>query len=452
MTMHFVRTRPESRLVAQDARALTQMLTAPTRTSRGRGNVLIAGLSILLLGWAAFVPLAGGIVAPARIVVEGERKLVQHPTGGIVSQILVVEGTRVAAGAPLLRLRDTEAEALVDILGAQVDALRIEEAAILAQLSDAVEIAFADDLLSRSAEPRVASLLSTQRATLVAARSGRTAQQRELDERESQLRSEAAAAQARRDARRSQLALIDDELGVLRPLFNQGLITRPRILGLQRAQMEARGEIAALGQELLRLDAASRQVEVARQRVDVDARTAASERLRILRTELSGASDRLGAARSSLARTTLTAPVSGTVVGLGVTTIGGVVAPLATLMEIVPDGSRLVIEARVRPQDADDVRAKLPVTVRFAGLDDRRQVYLEGQLENVSADALSDQRTGEAYFRAVAAIERATLDKAGGVTLKPGLPAEMLIRTGKRTALQYLFEPLELGSFRALRN
>lgn len=136
----------------------------------------------------------------------------------------------------------------------------------------------------------------------------------------------------------------------------------------------------------------------------------------------------------------------------GFATIGGVVAPGKTVMQIVPNDTRLVIEARVKPQDADDVRAKLPVTVRFASLDDRRQVYLEGRLEDVSADALSDQRTGEAYFRAVAAVDKAALDKAGGITLKPGLPAEMLIRTGERTALQYLFEPLELGSFRALRN
>lgn len=441
-----------STLARQDARELTQILTRPARRTRRRGTLFAVVLLVLIGGWAALVPLASGVVAPARVVVEGERKQVQHPTGGVVSEILVAEGTRVAAGAPVLRLRDPNAEALSDVVASQVDGLKAEEAAILAELADEAEIAFSAELLARSSEPRVAVLLSSQRGALVAARAGRDARRRELNEREQQLRAEASTAKARRETRQAQLALVADELDVIRPLFQKGLVTRTRILGLQRAETDARGEIAALGEELLRLEATRRQLEVSRQRIEVDARVAATERLRALRIELATTIDRSKAARVAVERMTVAAPVAGKIVGLKIATVGGVISPGETLMEIVPQHSRLVVEARVRPQDADDVQAQLPVTVRFAALDNRRQVYLDGMVEVVSADVLSDQRTGESYFRAVAAVDPAAIERAGLGALKPGLPAEMLIRTGQRTALQYLLEPLELGTFRALRN
>lgn len=432
-------------------RSLADELSGTAIRSVRRSGLLAAVAFLALVGFAAFVPIASGALAEAQLAVEGERKVVQHPTGGVVTAILVREGDEVAEGDVVLRLDPIQAGAAAGVLNTQVDALRAEEAARMAEASGAADVVFAEELMSRQNDPRVAAVMASEKAAFDGRRDMADSQRQQLTQQLSQTQQSIVAARAQREGQLAQARLLEEELETLQPLLEKGLALRSRLLALERALEDARGRAASLEADGLGLTARAEELRALRDRVEIDRKATAAERLRVLRAELSAAQERQIAAADTLNRTEVRAPTSGIAMAVNVTTVGGVVEAGKPLLEVVPQAEQLVARARVAPRVADDVRRGMPATVRLTASGAKAIPPIEGVVLSVSADALEDPRTGTPYFEVRVAIPPEEAKKAPSDVIAPGLPAEVLIRTGSHTLLQYFFSPVDRAIFRSLR-
>lgn len=415
-----------------------------------RLGVIIAGVFfVVLIGWASFARLDAAAYAIGQVSVEGHRQTVQHKDGGIVSAIHVREGQAVKAGDVLIELSGADAKALENSLASQVLGLQAQRARLQAEAVGAGAITWPADFAALTGD----DLVEAQRAMKVQdsqfhARLASIAAQKDvLRQRASELGQQAEGYQRQIEAADRQQKLIGDELAGTQQLADKGYAPVTRVRALQRAQAElggARGQYAAqvaqsqqqageAHMQMLQLDR-QRGEEVAGQLRDID-------------FQLNDLTPKLNAARDQLSRTQVRAPASGAVVGLSVFTVGGVVAPGQKLMDIVPDHAGMVIEAQVSPNDADDLRVGQSTEVKFTAMRDRGLPILQGRLTKLSADSFTDERTGARYYTAEVTVpgsQMAELQRVKGPSyaLRPGMPVQVLVPLRKRTALQYLFEPL----------
>ncbi len=421
---------------------------------RIRGAALIGGAVIAaffggFLGWAALAPLESAAVVPGVAAVEGSRKTVQHLEGGIVGEILVRDGDRVRADDVLVRLDDTTARVTLDILDGRRVAAAALTARLLAERDGAKTQTLPDWLEQRRSEARVAEAVRGE-AAILAGRAGQMAGHREiLGQRIAQYAEEIKGIEGQIAAEREQLRLIDEEIKGVRFLYEKGLAKRPRLLKLQRRAAEISGSLnmhrakrartqRSIGETWLRISglATQRLGEVV-------------EALKSVRAELFDLEERVRAAEDVFARTRIRSPLSGTVVDLKLHTPGGVIQPGEPLMDIVPAHGRLIVEARIDPKDIDVVQPGLPAQLRFTAFNQRHTAPREGVVRSVSADVLTDPKTGASYY--LARIHLAKPPGGGGPALQPGMEAEVVIQTGARTALDYMLEPLLRSFNRAFR-
>lgn len=396
------------------------------------GSEIRSGLVALLVffvgfgGWAAFAPLDAAVVAPGVIVVSGNRQTVQHRDGGIVSSIAVKEGDHVTRGEVLIELGSPELVAQEQALLSQVVDLQMQRARLVAERSGTA--------LQPPAE--WASLTPDDRAVADAAferhrREARGGAWSSFDARIAGYRGEIVSLNR-------QEQLLNDELSGMRTLAEEQLVPMTRVRALERSLAELQGRRSELNAQI-----ASTQQERYEDSRQVDAHLAE------LTPQLAGARERLELTR-------LRAPADGTVVGLQVHTVGGVVRAGERLMDIVPAGQELIVEARVAPESADNLRVGQRTEVRVTAFGGRNLPIVYGEVRQVSADRFVDERTGQGYFVTQVAVppeELHRLTEAAGDehTLRAGLSAQVVIPTRKRTALQYLFEPLNQTLWRSLR-
>lgn len=405
------------------------------RTEVRFGAAAMITFFVVFLGWAAVAPLDAAVVAPGIVVVSGARQTVQHRDGGIISQIRVEEGERVEQGAILIELSAPEVLARKEALLSQVLDLQMQRAQLLAQDAGSADI---------EPPPEWDALPPEDRATADAALERH---RREAEARHVAMRTQRAgnAVDARIAGYQEEIAslnrqhrLLEDELTGVRSLAERGLITMTRVRALERAQAELDGRRAEL-----RAAIASALEDRAEQLRDIESRLAQ------LQPQLAGA-------RAELESTLMRAPASGLIVGLEANTIGGVILPGARVLDIVPEGQDLIVEAHVRPEDADNIQPGLRSEVRITAFSGRTMPMLTGEVERISADRFTDERSGQGYFLARVAVaqselERLTRHSRGPAQLRPGLPAEVVIPTRKRTALQYLLEPLNQSLWSSFR-
>jgi epimerase transport system membrane fusion protein len=420
------------------------------RTSR---KLAWAGGSVaaILFSIAAFVPIDSGALAPGIEMVENKRKTVQHLDGGMIRQIHVREGSVARAGQLLITLDDTNARLNVSVYQAQSDALRAEQAALTAQLLGKPEIEFPADLLKRADDPVVGSIIRSQRAAFAARRDNVSGRKAQLAEQVGQLREEISGSAAGSTARTEQLKLLDEEIVDLEKLFEKGYATKQRLLALKRAAAGLRGERAELSADAARLRTRQSEVRILSLQTERESAADAANALRAIQSQLAEVQDKLAAARQVLARTQIRAPVTGTVVGMRPTTIGGVIQAGEPLMDVVPNDERLVVVARVSPRDADKLHVGQSARVRFDASGARNAPVVEGTLQKFSADALTDKQSGTMYFEAEVSVAEEQKRTLPPELLRPGVPASVLIRTGQRTMLAYLFAPIWRASFNGLR-
>ena len=425
---------------------------APIRRSALVGAVVVAAFFGGFGAWAALAPLAGAVLAPGVVGPEGGLSTVQHLEGGIIADILVDDGSRVAAGDPLLVLEDTTARATYQQLATQHHHLAATYARLAAEQAGAATVAMPLWLIGEAAAMGTADILAAETALFETRREARQAHRDILGQRVARLHEQIAGLAAEIDAQSVQIALIDEEIADVDQLVRRGLERRPRLLALQRSRAEIEGARARNHAAIAEAEQAIGETQLQIIAVDTEHLGEVAEQITAVQAELSLVAERLAAAGDALARTVVAAPSAGTVVGLRYRTPGGVVAPGAAILDIVPDGDALLIDARVPPLEIEAVHEGLPAQVHLSAYRQRTLPRIEGVVQHVSADRLVDETTGEAYILARIAVDAAALDELSAVAgetleLLPGMPAEVMILTGERTALDYMLAPL-VDSFR----
>ena len=425
----------------------------PTATRRYviAGAALIVGLFGGLGTWAALAPISGAIVSPGFLTVDTNRKAVQHLEGGMVAEIRVRDGDYVEAGDVLVVLDAAQTRARVTIGQGELDSLRARHARLSAESSGADEIMFDADLRARADAPAVAAILAGQREQFKERRDALWGRLDVLLERPVLLEDEIAGVEAQVAAKTRQIALITQELAGQRTLYDKGYVPLTRILELERRAAALEGEHGQHLAEIARARSAIGEAGLRMVEVENEFREAVVAELREIEAQIFDLEERLVAARDVLAHTDIRAPVSGYVVGLGLHTEGGVVAPGATMLHIVPDQDSLVVEARLNVQDIDQVAPGQAVDVQLSAFDARTMPSVAAEVAYVSADRLVDSTTGAAYYLARIRIPEAGLRALGDAVLVPGMPAEVYIKTEARTVLNVLLKPLADGVTRAIR-
>lgn len=406
------------------------------------GYVVCASLVFGFGGWAAVATLSGAVIAPATIVVESNLKKVQHPTGGVIGEINVREGSPVRAGDVVVRLDETVTRANLAVVVKQLDELTGRRARLIAERDGADAIAFPEDLTARAASEDVATILKGEAMVFTARREAREGQKAQLRERVSNLRQEIEALDSQINARASQLRLISEELVGVKDLFQRNLVPITRINPLYREEARLNGEVGALRANIAQSRIRIAETELQIIQIDQDLRAEVLRDLRETEAKIAELAERRIAAQDQLKRIDIRAPQDGLVHQLAVFTVGGVIAPGETLMMIVPQTEALAIEAKVAPQDIDQVFVGRDAFVRMTAFNQRTTPELTGHVSRVSPDATKDQQTGLHYFVARIEVPPEELAKLGSLKLMPGMPAEVHIPTGDRTAMSYFLKPL----------
>ena len=395
-----------------------------------------------MLIWAAFAQISSATSAPAEVRVEASRKTLRHREGGVVSEILVREGQRVAAGAPLLRFDAVQADAAVDVLQNQHDAVLAQSARFTAESVGARTLVLPMKLTERMADPRVSGLIRDQQLLFNSRLQFFVSQEGVLGQRVDQLATQMVGVQAQIESIDEQLSLVREELAGYQTLYEKGYAPKTLILRYERSLSELGGRRGALTSELNRLRQAQGEARLQLTTLRNQRISEAAEGLRQMQTQLSDIGPRLTAAQQVLERTTVRSPVDGYVLNLTQFTVGGVVTPGELLMDVVPADAPLIVHARIAPQDIDSVRVGQAARVEITAFA-QRSPSLEATVTSISADRLVESQSGIAYFLAELRIDPADLGKLPqGASLSPGMPARAMIITGRRSVLDYMISPL----------
>ncbi|HEX6957100.1 MAG TPA: HlyD family type I secretion periplasmic adaptor subunit [Ferrovibrio sp.] len=410
---------------------------------------LIAGALVCLaffggLGaWSALAPLATAALGPGVVSPDGNRRTVQHLEGGIVRQLLVQDGSHVEAGDTLIVLDDKAARAARDLALGDLRQLLAVEGRLLAERAGEGEPRIAEQLRGHAAEPEVAALLTAQRELMQQRRAALEQRRTLLQQRSAQVDDEIAGLRAQIAGQTRQLALIAEEVKGVNTLLEKGLERRPRLLALQRAQAEIVGARGANEAAIARALQTIAETDVQISTMESQRQEEISTQLADVTGQIAAARDKLAAAEDVLRRTVVIAPVAGTVVQMKARTIGGIVGAGQPILDIVPRDDELLIEAHIAPNDIDIVHEGLPARVVLSAYKLRNQPRIEGRVRSVSADRIVEPNSSKPYYLVRVEVDRAQLARlAPDIELTPGMPAEVMVMAGTRTALGYLTQPL----------
>jgi HlyD family secretion protein len=423
----------------------------PRRTIR-KLNLVGLAITVFLVagvgGWAAATQLAGAVIAPGTIVVESSVKKVQHPTGGVVGEILVKEGAEVEAGQIVLRLDDTVTRATLGVVRSQLDELMAREARLLAEREDADVIVFPKQLTSGREEASATTAVSGEQKLFESRRSARTGQRSQLRERVAQTNEEIRGLSAQQAAKEAELELIKKELTGVAELYQKSLVSISRITQLQRDQTRTQGERGQLIADIARARGKISETELQIIQVDQDFRTEVLKDLRESQGKIAELKERVTAAEDQLKRVDLRSPQTGFVHQLSVHTVGGVINNGEVIMQIVPRADELVVEAKVAPSDIDQIATGSTAIVKVMAGNQRTTPEIIGVITRVSADLAHDPQQqnsaqpAPAYYTVRIMLPAAEVARLKDIRLVPGMPVEAFIQTHERTPLQYLLKPL----------
>ncbi len=401
--------------------------------------------------WAALAPLGSAAIATGVISVEGSRKTIQHFEGGIISQILVKDGDVVKKGDALIVLDNTQAEASLQLVYGRKMVALAELARLEAERDNAASIDFDEWLLSRSEDPNVLKAMESQRNIFEARLLARQGQITILNQKISQLDEEIKGLQNQILSTNEQTKLINLELKDVATLVKKKLAKTTRLRALQRNAAELSG---AKSQSVARI-AQSRQAigEIQLQITELQnaVLNEAVADLKNVQAQLFDLEEQERSSRDVLNRTEIVAPTSGVVVSMAVHTAGGVIRSGEPLMELVPMDQALLVQAKVNPSDIDVVHIGASARITFPAFSQRDVSPADGSVINVSADSLTDERTGESYYQALVKIDNLEVANINIEQLRPGMQADIMIATGEQTALQYFLKPILTSFNRAMK-
>lgn len=413
----------------------------------------LSAMAALIFGfglWATLTHLSGAVVAEGRIEVERDRQVVQHPDGGVVSGVLVTEGARVVAGQPLLRLDGAALRSELTIVDQQISELTGRSARLTAE-RDGTKLTFPAELLTRAkTSPEVAAQLDGQRRQFDARAASLAEQRALLFRRIDQIRAESNGIAAQTAAMVRQLDLIEQELATQQGLLAKGLVQAGAVLALRREEARLDGLIGELAAEEARAEDQVTEVEIEQASLDTKRREDATAELRQIGPMLLELAERHRALQDRIDRLEIRAPVSGIVLGLQVTP-QSVLRAADTVLYIIPQDRPLVITARIAPIHVDEVAVGQTADLTFPAFSSRDTPHLVGRVTRISADALTDPRTGVAFYTAEIELAEGERARLGQRALVPGMPVAVYLQTGRHTPLAYLTKPFTDYFSRAFR-
>jgi len=417
----------------------------------------VAGLAMIALFagtiglWAATSTLSGAVVAGGQFVVDSSVKKIQHATGGIVGELKVKEGDRVAAGDLLIRLDETLTRANLLVVSKQLDEYIGRQARLEAERDGIGEVKMPPEFADRLDEPAIRKIMSSERTLFEARRAARDAQKDQLRKRIAQSQDEITGLKAQQEAKVREAALIQDELRGVRDLYQKNLVQLPRLNALERDAASIEGQrgqlIAAVAQAESRIAETSFQII----QIDEQMRAEAMQELRDIQSKIAEYTERRVAAEDQLKRIDIRAPSDGYVHQLNVHTIGGVISPAEPVMLIVPTNDKLELEAKVLPNDIDQVKLGQKAVVKVHASNARMMPDLHGTVSRISADVSRDQQTGATFYTIRVELPQEEIKRLEGLHLIAGMQAEVFVEVNERTPFEYFFKPMKDQIARAFR-
>ena len=431
---------------AADTQAVQSQGAAPDRSrhlSRVGTGLLVLGL-LAFAAWAALAPLDEGVPSTAVVALDTKRKMVQHPNGGVIKEVLVREGQRVEEDQPLMQLEDTAVRANYEAIRQRYLALRAMESRLLSEQAGRAQVEFHPDVTAQKTDPLIARHMLNQQQLLTTRRSGLVSDLAILEE---NIRGQEALVQSyggMLESRQSQRRLLSEQLQNIRELVKDGYAPRNQQLDLERAVADVSAVITELQGNTIRARqsiAELRQRAMSRQQ---DYRKEIETMLADVSREVQSDEGRLNAARGEWERTVIRAPAAGQVIGLTYQTVGGVIPAGQRLMEVVPGDEALLLEAQIAPHLIDRVAPGLLTDVRFSTFAHSPSLVVKGEVQSVSADLLTEQTAmgPMSFYLARVRITPEGMKDLGRHQMQPGMPAEVIIKTGERTVLTYMLHPL----------
>jgi HlyD family secretion protein len=415
------------------------------------GLAMVVVLVVGLGGWASTAEISGALIAPGQIVVETNVKKVQHPTGGVVGELLARDGDKVRAGQIVVRLDDTVTKANLAIVTKNLDAALARAARLQAEQRGLDRITFPPQLTDRARDPDVVTVMASEGKLFEVRVNGRAGQKAQLRERVTQLNEEISGLTAQEKAKDEEIALVQKELEGVRDLYNKRLIQISRLTTLERDSARLNGEraqyIAARAQARGKITETELQII----QVDKDVVSEVSKDLREANDKIGEFVERKVTAEDQLRRVDIRAPQDGIVEQTSVHTVGGVITAGDTIMLIVPQTDDLQVEAKVNPQDIDKLQVGQKTLLRLSAFNQRTTPELNGTVSRVSPDVTTEQRTGQSYYTIRVSMPPEEIARLGEAKLIPGMPVEAFVQTGDRTMMSYLMKPLHDQLMRAFR-
>ena len=424
-----------------------QSINRHTRLALGGVALLVGGLG----GWAWMTELSGAVVAPGMIVVDSHVKKVQHPTGGVVGEILARDGDRVKAGDVVIRLDETVARANLAMVAKSIDEMTARRARLEAERDGAKTIRFPAELVSRADQIDVADLVNGEQRLFDNRQEARAGQKSQLRERVAQLAEQIDGTKLQASAKADEIDLIASELTGVQELWKKNLVPITRVTSLKREETRLRGERGQLISTVAQAKGKISETELQIMQIDQDLRSEVSTELREVQAKIAEFVERKVAAEDQLKRIDIRTPQDGIVHQSTVHTIGGVIGPGDSLMLVMPEGDELSIEVKVAPQDIDQLRQGLDTVLRLSAFNQRTTPEIKGHVTRIAADLVTDERSGLSHYPVRIAISEGERDRLGSAKLMPGMPVEGFIQTGYRTVFSYLTKPLADNMARAFR-
>jgi HlyD family secretion protein len=417
----------------------------------------LAGLSLVIFlavgvgGWAGTAELSGALIAPGSIVVDSNVKKVQHPTGGVIGELRVRDGDHVKIGDILVRLDDTVTRANLAIVTKGLTELSARKARLESERDGREQIEFPTDLLAQAGKVDFAGVLESERKLFELRRSARIGQKAQLHERIAQFQEEIRGIQAQRQAKQTQIEIAERELESVNELWKRNLVQYSKLTELQRETARLSGDSAQLLAQVAQTGGKVAETELQIIQIDRDLSSEVAKETREIDGKIGEFIERKVAAEDQLKRIEIRAPQDGTVFQSSVHTVGGVISAGDTIMLIVPAADNLSVEAKVNPQDIDQIQIGQAALLRLSAFNQRTTPELTGTVTRVSADTSSDQRTAQAFYTVRISLPPDEVAKLGNIHLIPGMPVEAFVQTGKRTMLAYLAKPLHDQLMRTFR-
>jgi HlyD family secretion protein len=415
------------------------------------GLGIVGVLALGLGGWASTQLISGALIAPGQIVVESNVKKVQHPTGGVVGELLAHDGDRVKAGDVVVRLDDTVTKANLAIVTKNLDAALARAARLEAEQRGLDKFNFPPQLTGRAGDPDVAAVMASESKLFDVRVTGRAGQKSQLHERVAQLKEQIEGLSAQGRSKEQEIALVQQELTGVKDLYDKHLVQISRLTTLERDSARLNGERAQYVAARAEAKGKISEIELQIIQIDRDMVSEVSKDLRETNDKIGELIERKVTAEDQLRRVDIRAPQDGVVEQSTVHTVGGVITAGDTIMLIVPQSDDLQVEAKVNPQDIDKLQVGQKTLLRLSAFNQRTTPELNGVVSRVQPDVTTDQRTGQSYYTIRVSMPPEEIARLGDVKLIPGMPVEAFVQTGDRTMMSYLMKPLHDQLMRAFR-